>query len=417
MKKSLVFFLLFTISSLLLVTLSHSEHTLFPLTDNQDPQSHLFYYLQINNNNYAVWKKSNDCFLYEFGASGHTVQLSVHSFTSCREPQLNDNNYVVWFAQDPNFDIILYDGNSTMNLTDDVVLDSYPSINNNNYVVWLREEGGYQQIFLYDGTTIVQLTDTPFYKRYPKISNNNQVVWRRSDGSGNYSVVLDGTEIPGSQISSEIRGLQINDNGYVVWHCLGTNRRAFVYYGVNVTELIYNGSVDNRTPYINNNNQVVWDADAEIILYDGTDMVPISNIPTHGQARGPRINDSDYVVWTGSNSVFLYDGTIAIELIENYHHPLLTLEYAHLNDNNYVFWIAYEPDWDGVQNIFRSPAPDLVGNVKQIGLLPIEAIDVSLNQPNEKKQIAKTTESGRWWFDYVVLGKAFKIKIERSTVP
>ena len=91
---------------------------------------------------------------------------------------------------DGDYEILLYDGTSTTQLTNNDYKDEHPQINDNGYVVWQGCDGldcevfgGDWEIFLYDGSSTTQLTNNDYYDCFPQINNNGYVVWSGRRGS------------------------------------------------------------------------------------------------------------------------------------------------------------------------------------------------------------------------------------------
>jgi hypothetical protein len=92
---------------------------------------------------------------------------------------------VVWSEHDgSDEEIFLYNGTTTVQLTDNSYDDYSPRINDSGQVVWYGgwEESNYE-IFLYNGSTTVQLTDNSFNDAHPELNNSGQVVWVGIDDS------------------------------------------------------------------------------------------------------------------------------------------------------------------------------------------------------------------------------------------
>jgi hypothetical protein len=107
-----------------------------------------------------------------------TIQLSKNS-TYNRNPQINANGDVVWVGYDStDSEIFLYDGTGTTQLTNNSGEDWGAQINANGYVVW----SGDYEILLYDGSGTTQLTNNSDYDMYPQINANGYVAYCGSTG-------------------------------------------------------------------------------------------------------------------------------------------------------------------------------------------------------------------------------------------
>ena len=68
----------------------------------------------------------------------------------------------------------------TIQLTDNSYDDEEQQVSGNN-VVWRGHDGSDYEIYLYDGNTTTQLTNNSYNDFYPQVSGDN-VVWRGHDG-------------------------------------------------------------------------------------------------------------------------------------------------------------------------------------------------------------------------------------------
>lgn len=59
---------------------------------------------------------------------------------------------------------------------------SRPRINANGWVVWKGHDGSDYEIYLYDGTSTTQLTDNGYDDSDPKINDDGWVVWIGCEG-------------------------------------------------------------------------------------------------------------------------------------------------------------------------------------------------------------------------------------------
>jgi hypothetical protein len=58
-----------------------------------------------------------------------------------------------------------------------------PHINDKGYIVWHRDNGSNSEIFLYNGSTTIRLTDNSFPEAGYQINNNGYVVWHGWNGT------------------------------------------------------------------------------------------------------------------------------------------------------------------------------------------------------------------------------------------
>jgi len=159
----------------------------------------------------------------------------------------------------------------------------------NGQIVWRSPDNNGWQIFLYDGRQTIQLTNDSYDKTEPQL-NNGKVVWSSYDGN-NYEIFLyDGKQT--TQLTNndyDNNDFQI-DNGQVVWQSYdGSHYQIFLYDGAKTIQLT-NGSYDNYAPQINN-GQIAWlgyDGNSgQIFLYDGRQTIRLTN-------RGP-VKKTDFL--------------------------------------------------------------------------------------------------------------------------
>ncbi|ELS03461.1 Calx-beta domain-containing protein [Xenococcus sp. PCC 7305] len=324
----------------------------------------------MNNENDDLLSKSLDLVTVPFDLRNIEIELGNKGFINI--VQLTNNNYddyfddlqisgnnVVWSAFDGNDrEIFLYDGNNTLQLTNNYTDDYGPQISGNK-VVWYGYDATDYDVYLYDDNSIIQLTNnypSSYYHKagwIPQISGNN-VTWLRTFSSsfpynvnpaiflydGNNTIQLvnnDRSDISSLKISGntvawieEANGIflyednniiQLSDNppedheiqisgDNVVWmdkynRDISENG-IFLYDGNNTIQLSNQGF----RPQISGNN-VVWEEHDEIFLYDGNNIVELSADGDYPQISG------NNVVWEEFNEIFLYNGNKKIQLTNN----------------------------------------------------------------------------------------------------
>lgn len=96
-------------------------------------------------------------------------------------PKISGNN-VVWTDFDgTDLEIYLYNGSTTLQLTNNASHDKLLQISGNN-AIWSSFDGNDTEIYLYNGSTTLQLTNNTTADRSPQISGNN-VVWVNGEHS------------------------------------------------------------------------------------------------------------------------------------------------------------------------------------------------------------------------------------------
>lgn len=125
-------------------------------------------------------------------------------------PQISGEK-VVWKGTDAkgNSEIFFYNGEETIQITNNDVTDKSPAISGNN-IVWVGEDG-WNEIFFYNGNETIQLTNNKELSEVsiqldgnPKV-DGNRVVWQRLNlSNATTSVMLatvDNTKSASSQYS------------------------------------------------------------------------------------------------------------------------------------------------------------------------------------------------------------------------
>jgi len=283
-----------------------------------------------------------------FFYNGTTTTMISHNSGVLYEdyPKLTDSGYVVWTGR-PNdppiayeevfpYEVFLYDGTSTLQLTDNDYPDSphhIPDINEDGHVVWQGCPGTtgnncdtVYEIFLYDGVSTIQLTDDEYPNVYPKINDQGKVVWSRCEGDSTYDcrfaereiLLYDGTTtIQLTDNDTDDSGHSITDSGYVSWVGMSNGRpEIFLYDGTSTIQVTDNNF--DMSWSLNENGHAVWlyspdGLDSEVFLYNGTSTVQLTDNDYND--KYPSINDNGYVMWFGDTTdvyglydIFIYDG-------------------------------------------------------------------------------------------------------------
>ena len=313
-----------------------TEYTITQLTNNNYGD----YSPQINNGQ-VVWYgydgSSYNIFFYD---GNRTIQLTDNGYAL--GPQI-DNGQIVWYGYDGNdYEIFLYDGVRTIQLTNNKYDDISPKINNGQ-VTWQEHDGNDYEIFLYDGSRTIQLTDDDYNDWSPQI-HKGEVVWYGRSWSGTtYEIFFyDGTltiQLTGSNYDD--LNPQI-DNGQIVWHGGRYGYfEIFLYDGIKTIKLT-NNDYNDVYPQIHS-GQVIWYAYVnknyrpEVFLYNGMQTIRLTN--NNYSDSDSRIHNGQ-AVWTadrGDSEVFLYDGTQVTQLTNNAYS-----DYSPQINNGQVVWYGYD---------------------------------------------------------------------------
>jgi hypothetical protein len=186
-----------------------------------------------------------------------------------------------------------------------------------NYVVWEGNDGSDWEIYLYDGTNTRQLTDNTVDDRFADVFGTN-VVWSQWDGT-DYEVMY-GVYDPNSSTTPLAQTTQLTHNAYddtraqvsassVAWLANLNGGEVFQRSLANLAnddtlnKNLSNNSLADYEPQISG-DYVVWagsdGVDQEIYLYDGAETRQLSN--NNRLDQHPAI-DGNMIVWEG------FDGT------------------------------------------------------------------------------------------------------------
>jgi len=166
----------------------------------------------------------------------HEIYLLTYSHMEVFYPLGIDSGQVTWYANDGNdYEIFLYDGDTVIQLTDNIYHDKTPQIHDGQ-VTWNGHDGSDYEIFLYNGSSILQLTDNSNDDTTPQI-HDGWVAWRRHDGHDLEVFLYNGTSV--IQLTNnglDDRDLQIH-GGQVTWRREDGNvHEVYLYDGSTVIQ-------------------------------------------------------------------------------------------------------------------------------------------------------------------------------------
>jgi hypothetical protein len=316
--------------------------------------------------------------VFAIGSISDAIEYNVTQLTdNCYKdelPWISDTGYVAWQAEvEPgNYEIFLYDGQTTKRLTDNSYNDAGPGggpcVNADGHVAWNGQPGGSGtdlEIFHYNGSSTEQVTHNSYRDEQPQISDNGDIVWRGYDGSTYQVFRYDGSTA--QVISSSSAGYpETNANGYVMWMGSGGGApEIFLYNGTTTIQVTDNTYID-EDPHIGNNGQVAYvghagvtsapgDDPDEIFVYDGSTSTRLTN-NSHNDYQ-PDINRDGCVVWSGEVNVgpqkhyeiLHYDGSAITQIAENkggWGDP-------EISDNGFVAWQGLDPNNSSDHNCAR----------------------------------------------------------------
>ena len=293
----------------------------------------------IDGNN-IVWSEKvsgdNDFEIFLYNGS-ETIQLTDNDVNDFF-PKISGDN-VVWQSQiNLDAEIFLYDGSQTIQITDNDVRDFFPAISGDN-IVWSGNDGNDREIFLYNGSETIQLTDNDVNDFFPKISGNN-VVWQSQIDSDGEIFLYDGSETIQLTDNDVNESFEVSGDS-VVW----SSRRNNDPDSRDIDLFLYNGS---ETIQLNNlsdgdseiDDKVVWTEydgnDFEVFLYNNNETIQLTDNDLDDIAL-TTIVSGDNVVWSGNDGndfeIFLYDGSETIQLTDND----IDDRFAKISDDNIVW--------------------------------------------------------------------------------
>ncbi len=165
--------------------------------NNQQITNNGYYnqHLQLNEDDEIVWSASHEALnvwdIYMYDANGINVVVDDelwHAF-----PQIDGQGNVVWmrgtgYAYLPEnqstFEILFCNNSQITQLTNNNQFDGFPKISN-GLVTWYGYDGHDYEVFLYNGNNTIQITDNEYDDMYPSINSRGQIAWTSTMSSGN----------------------------------------------------------------------------------------------------------------------------------------------------------------------------------------------------------------------------------------
>ena len=146
-----------------------------------------------------------EIFLYD---GNSTTQLTNNSYNDYIQDIYESK--VVWVGKlgsdVSSNEIFFYDGNSTIQLTNNSYRDWEAQVYGSN-VVWSGYDGNDWEIFLYDGNSTTQLTNNSYTDSGPQVYESN-VVWTGGEGaSGGEIFLYDGNSTTNSPTTATWTGI------------------------------------------------------------------------------------------------------------------------------------------------------------------------------------------------------------------
>ena len=248
-----------------------------------------------------------------------------------------------------NMEIMLYDGQEIRNISNNSELNDIMPRIYDGQVTWMANVGSNYEVFVYDGEKTLQVTNNDYDDELPEISNG-RVIWSGNNDVWLYTIETQqlinagmggGNRMPSMYGSDIVWGRFVQtptQAGYNVMLWNGTtltdleNFSSDMYLYPDVCNGIVVWVQDNEIYYHNHNTgytthttdscfkgepkihngKVVWkqyiDGDYEIMYYNGSQIVQLTD---------NSFNEWDYeihngeIVWTGGDgNVYFYNGTV-----------------------------------------------------------------------------------------------------------
>lgn len=258
-----------------------------------------------------------------------------------------------WDTQGQDWDIYLYDHvTKTKQMISNNSGTDWAPLVSDDLVVWEGYDGNDWEIFVYDGVSTFNLTNNQTNDKMVEV-DGNKVVWVNEGDRGNDEIFLyDGESGVTTRITSNnsLNNDPMIDGDKIVWESYATgNWEIFLYDIVSgVTENISNNpSYPDFNPKISDGNVIwlqkpsEWSLASDLYLYDGESIKLLSG--GIFWSVDPQISGEN-VVWQGydfayGEDIFLYDGESTVNLTGNLPRDLADA-YPQI-DSNHVIWSTY----------------------------------------------------------------------------
>ncbi len=221
--------------------------------------------------NYVVWQKTDnpwnmhehDIYLYD---GTETIQITDDSADD-QYPLVSDGN-IAWLKEEG---LAYYDGKSTTVLSARVFW-SWTQRENfdiaGKKVVWSESVSGNSEIFMYDGSTTIQLTDNSYDDSLPRI-HDDRIVWLGNneiflyENSSTIQLTFDGLDKNGPEVGKN----------FIAWSALNSSSFAdvFIYDGSTTVQLDNAYGVTTINFSISDNG-IIWDGYEEV--WDNSSVAP-----------------------------------------------------------------------------------------------------------------------------------------------
>jgi len=213
----------------------------------------------------------NQAWVYRINTSELIQLTSDDTNTTTNTFTLVDGNYVCWFRDSSEISMLmLYDGTSSIRLTDSAVYNDFSF--REGKIVWCESRNNIFQVMMYDVNTQIkmQITDSDNNK-YKPITDGSKIVWFENAPGGTimwyYDIVSESAHKVVNYNPPNFRWHWLS-NGKIAW----TEGEVFVYDGNVISQLTSSAPFNpNKEAYVDN----------DIIVYNKNNPDP--NISGYGQ--------------------------------------------------------------------------------------------------------------------------------------
>ena len=241
--------------------------------------------LRAVNDRYIVWTSldrrndNKDIFIYKDGETQqltYGLQHPVDIYSSSIDSEIEvSGDKILWTGSVDGLDseIFVYNGNNTVQLTDDNLNQSRPLIDGNN-IFWIVDNR-YQDfylhsydLFLYDGTQIRQLSQIEGFISDLKIQGN-YVAWSQNEGisqaQGIFLYNIAQGQVSRIAASTSASGIKISGNN-ITWSAFDGNDEEIYVYNIpsQTTVQLTDNNFSDSYPQVEG-NRLVWLRDGRFL--------------------------------------------------------------------------------------------------------------------------------------------------------
>ncbi len=296
---------------------------------------------------------------------------------------------IAWLSdRDGDYDVYVWDGDQTINVSNNDTIDSYLQPSPDGRFAWLSVVGDYSEVYVWDGEQTINVGNSPSYDYLPVWSNDGQLAWYtdQSDERGfslqvavweGEQTMLLGREFgsTGSRVwNSAYGGLDMpvwSDDGRLAWSATDEQgvTSLYVWDAAQVTRVTNIRSMDTPNLFWLPNGDLIWTIlsprldlreNTSFWLWDGEQIFNLAQPSENGiwvtlwgegqlAFTAGTWDESQLYIWTGT-------GAVPISTIQNGR-----LMYLSGSDQGQLAWIAERNSreelmvWDGTNTRSLTP--------------------------------------------------------------